>query len=162
MGEHIPRESEEWLAAALKVEADASRPEFSEKLHERICRAVRQSEARPTPLSDAMQGERRRSQAVATAVTIVVLLLAAWCVTQWQPPGSGLPTPVIVENTNDEPATTPDAVDPLVGWPPLAEKARDLDSLVATTMTAQRWGYLDEDARTATRLLIDQLPQFGP
>lgn len=163
MAEYTARESEARLAERLEAEAGAMRPEFSQSLHERICEAALKSEPRATPLPKAMRLGRRRIHAIVAAATVVILTAAAWWATHPQQPGLGPDVPGIVEN---QPEPPPDAVDPLgelnnlVGVP--GRKARDLDSLVASTMTAQRWVYLDEDARTATRLLIDQLPQLDP
>ena len=166
MAKNTARQSEARLAERLKAEAGATRPEFSQSLHERICEAALKSEARATPLPKAMRLGRRRIHAIVAAATIVILTVVAWWATHPRQPGPGPDEQEIVEKQPEQPEPPPDAVDPLDGLNNLVgvpgRKARDLDSLVASTMTEQRWAYLDEDARTATRLLIDQLPQLGP
>jgi len=166
MDKNTARRREASLAERLKAEAGATRPEFSRSLHERICEATLKSEARATPLPKAMLLGRRRIHAVVAATTIVILTVAVWWATHPQRPGPGPDEQKIVEKQPQQPESPLDAVDPLRGLNDLVEtpgdKIRDLDSLVASTMTAQRWAYLDEDARTATRMLIDQLPQLSP
>ncbi len=160
MAKNTARQREASLAERLKAEAGASRPEFSQSLHERICKAALRSETRATPLPKAMRLGRRRVHAVVAATTIVILTVAAWWATHPQQPGLDPDVQKIVVKQPQQPESPLDAVDPLRGLNNLVGVPGDLDSLVASTITAQRWAYLDEDARTAARLLIDQLPQL--
>lgn len=156
MAEQITREENRALAEALKREAEAMRPEFSEGLHERICVALRQSQARAAPLLVASWRGRRWISAAVAAVCVIGVSLAAW-----QLIGPSAPVPVPVVPVVEE-AKLPEASDPLEGWSEATVEPRRTVQLVGlmvdSNLTVNQWASLNHDARLATRMLIDQLP----
>jgi hypothetical protein len=157
---------EEILAEALRQEAAASRPEFSESRHARLCDAVRSAQSsrytecvgsgtRSVPAT--FLGRRHWTLALSAAIA----LLAAVAVWQWneQPglPGAGAGSHVAA--TSRPSATQDDPVADLTHVTELTEQAAEgLDSLVDQAIISQQWAGLDQDARTALAAVIDHLP----
>jgi len=156
MTERISREQERALAARLKHEAEAMRPEFSESLHARICEAIRQGEARTPPVPVPAWRQRRWISAVAAAACVLGVSLAA---RQWIGPSAPQPRPVgpVVEETD-----LPEVPDPLQELSEVTVEPRRKVELVGlmvdSNLTVDQWASLNHDARLATRMLIDQLP----
>lgn len=144
MAERIPNE-EERLAARLKLEAQATRPAFSEALHARICQALDDSEP-PVPRRRLRWRWRDHWALVAIAATLLVgVSLAVW----WSRKGPG-PTEV--------PSEVAVAAGPDMITGPTVRAAEDVGMLVDSTFSEGQWAYLDHDAQVAVRLLMDQLP----
>lgn len=144
------------LAERLKAEAEASRPAFSEELHARLCRALREGETPPAWPAEARLSRRRLAYAAAVlACLAAALLLAVWLGVA---PRRG-PDP------RDTVPQLADGEEPLSGLNALvqitdetAQQAMRVDS----TLLDQQWAYLDHDVRMAASALIDQLQlDFG-
>ncbi len=153
MVERIPTEDERELANRLKREARATEPAFSEALHARICRAVRDS-GPPVRRRPPTFPWRHRWLLLAAAATVV--LGASW-IASWlsRPSGSAVRSPeaeVALVGTGDP------AVEAEMITGPTAELAGQFGMLVDSTLETGRWAYLDHDARVAARFLMDQLP----
>ncbi|OHB71037.1 MAG: hypothetical protein A2V70_15135 [Planctomycetes bacterium RBG_13_63_9] len=153
MGRRISPHEEKALADRLKQEAKASRPAFSEALHARICRAVRQRQTAVPPR--VVAGRSRRRWAVATAAAAC---LVGAVVVVWQMDYLSGRTPEAPEHAR----RNGDSSDPLAQLGAIARVANntttDVGMLMDSDLTARQWAYLDHDARVATRLLIEQLP----
>ena len=156
--EKFPTEpgQEKSLAERLKREAAASRPAFSEALHDRICRAIRDKNAPPAPLPSGRSTARRASlamvaAALAAAATVVLLV--------WRPWESTEPQPGPVQPTAAAPETAPNPLADLENLPVLGQPTPgQLGLLVDATLANQQWAYLDHDARLGAELLIEHLP----
>jgi len=178
MNEDILRTDEAALAEALKREAQATRPLFSEELHARICAAVRQcsvpsqacrpeigsgvevegsvlagtkiATVPPTPSSRIV-----RARWVAYAALAATLLVAGLVtVVTWQP-GAG-PVEMVQQPPGTDTRARPDDV--AVFGEFTEEALRHVDSLVAVDPGTRFWGPLDHDVRLAAGLLLDQVP----
>ena len=153
MVEHMPTEDEQRLADRLKLEARATRPAFSETLHARICRAVKESGA-PMRRRPMTLPRRHRWLLLAAAATLLLSVsLVAWWLTR--PPGSATRSPgfkVAVVERQDP------AVDPGMITGPAGQMAGEFGKLVDSTLETGQWAYLDHDARVAAQFLMDQLP----
>ena len=147
---------DELLSECLRQEAMASRPQFSERLHQRLCRAVRQCEARQlSTLPQPVALRRVGRWALAAAAAIVLLAMAAFV---WQSidrdPMTTLP--------QESEVASAIAVDPSAGLDGVtdlaSQAAENLDNLVDSAIAAQRWAQLDHDARVVIETLADRLP----
>jgi len=156
MAERMTREESRALAEALKREAEAMRPEFSESLHARICSALKQDGVRAAPLPGASWRGHPRLWAAAAAVCLLGVSLAVW---QLIGPSAPLPVPAVPAI---EEAKLPEVTDPLRELSEATVEPRRTAQLVGLTLdsslTLNQWASLDHDARLATRMLIDQLP----
>ena len=153
---------EKWdIADRLRHEAKETRPEFSESLHVRICRAVEQCEMAepPRPVALPRFGRPGISAAVAATLALGVLCLV------WQgssPSGSVLKPGKIVGSAGQEEALVEPEPRPNEALPSPTDvpgnPAVEIGLLVDSTLTNRRWAYLDHDAQLAARMLLDQLP----
>lgn len=153
---------EKWdVADRLRHEAKETRPAFSESLHVRICRAVEQSEMAEPPRTAAAPRLGRAGIVGAVAATLAVAVL--YLVWQGNPTSGPVPKPsdmagsggqedvmVELERGPDGKLQSPTDVP--------GNLAVEIGLLVDSTLTNQRWAYLDHDAQLATRMLLDQLP----
>lgn len=165
MSDPLPIRDEKGLAQRLRRDAESSRPEFSEALHERVCRAIRES--RP----GEVQPKRRRPlgrlalswAAVAVAAACVAAAVIVWKARDVTPrpslPGEG----AIAGHSRPAKAVPPDslanaAVDlsPLTGL--TGQVSAGIPALVDAAMDARRWAYLDHDARLTLEILTDRFP----
>jgi hypothetical protein len=159
---------EKWdIADRLRREAKETRPEFSESLHMRICRAVEQSEMAEPPRPVALPYLSRGGITAAVAATLAVgVLYLVWQGNSpsglFSPSGS-VPKPgEIVSSAGQEKAVVnPDprpneALSSPIDVP--GNPAVEIGLLVDSTLTNRRWAYLDHDVQLATRMLLDQLP----
>lgn len=150
------------LRDRLRREADATQPVFSESLHERIWYAVQES-PKPQAVTHGRRKAAFASRRWFLAATVSASLLAAVFV--WQ---------AAKETTTLSPAVTGN---PGTEAPPLsvdAEWETDLEQIAAltegvtktvdtwldTTLTEQRWAYLDQDAIVILETITNGLP-FG-
>ncbi len=143
MVESMLPDNENVLSDRLKNEAEASRPEFSESLHARICEAVRSGEVSPRRRA-ATRSRRPPAYACVAAACLAVVSVVAW-----QLAGPRTPEPGGTALT----VQTPEQLGELYA---LREPADHLAA--ADPLPSQDWAYLDHDARVVTRLLVDQLP----
>jgi len=153
MADRSSHDDNKALADRLEQEGRETRPVFSKALHARVCRAIEHCEMEelPRPAGASFRG-RWVYSAVAAALVVVALLLA-WrnVVPKGPAPGpvdvavSIPPEPLPVDEMRSPAGATVDA-------------AVEMGLLVDSTMTSQRWAYLDHDARLAAQMLIDQLP----
>ena len=155
-----PKKSHDVLRSALKDDAAASRPVFSEELHAKIVGAIQEKTRQKT--SVALRRVPRRTAmagwlAVAAASLLVGGTLLAWHLASNRipstPPGIAPSRPAVVLAQADEPEMDLDELAGLAN-----DAAKDLDLLVRTRLTEGRWAYLDHDARLAAEALLDQLP----
>lgn len=156
MAKRISPEDEKVLADCLKHEAQASQPAFSEALHARICRALKQSEAQPSRDSGILPSPRRWAYAAIAATCLVGGLLVAWGLSNmfWpEPLPPDVESVVVVPPQASEPLPELDALTGVTG-----RTADQVGMLVDSTLTTQQWAYFQHDARIAAGLLIDQLP----
>jgi hypothetical protein len=147
---------EEFLAERLRQEAKASRPEFSERLHGRLCRAVQECDVRHVAaLRRRMAPLWVGRRAVAAAAAVVLLATA---VVFGPSTGRHRPTQPPHEN-GAEPVT---AIDPSAGMGRVSDLAsqatENLDILMDSAIEAQRWAQLDHDAQVVIQTLADRLP----
>lgn len=158
MVEQIFPDDKKVLADRLKLEAEASRPAFSETLHARIVQTIEQAieecETQPPPPRGRSWWRESWLLAVAAAVCLVITSLAVWRLAVW----SG-PRPDPIGGTAEVPSSPDDSVpalDALVEMPD--GTARRVGTYVDLELRDRRWAYLDHDARIAAELLMDQLP----
>ena len=152
MVNRLTPDDEKILADRLKREAQASRPQFSELLHARICRAIGQSKLQTARRPAAVQWPWRWAYAAIAATLLVGVSLVAWRLSTAPGPS---PRPPVEDLARD------DSARPLRELPRLDEVDRtvtQVGSLVDSTLTTQQWAYLDHDARLVAELLIDQFP----
>lgn len=152
MKNRIPTGEQDRLADHLRQEARATRPEFSQELHERIRQAVRQDElllARNPPAASWRQ--RLMPLTVAAALLLGVSLTAFWVS---GPPDRGPEATRPAESVK----TTESVADPFELAGETGRAAEHLGLLMDSALSQQQWGYLDHDLQLAARLLIDQLP----
>ena len=145
---------EKALVDRLRREALTSRPEFSETLHSRIRRAVRQCEAGKAPARRrpaAIQLFPRGAFATVAAICVLGSLVIAW---------------QSIEGVRESGTVGVDAVDDrefaahmAASVVEMADRAvEEIDALVDSTMVQQQWAYLDHDAQLVVQVLLDQLP----
>lgn len=155
--DNSPTESggKRFLSERLKREAASSRPAFSESLHERICRAIRDQHAPPAPLPAGRSTSRRAGWAMVAAAVAVA---ASVVLVVWRPRQTPEPQPGRVQPT----ASVPEAPNPLAeldNLPVLGDPTpEEFGLLVDATLTRQQWAYLDHDARVGAELLLEHLP----
>ncbi len=153
MVEPIQTYEERGLADRLQAEAKATRPAFSDALHDRICQSLK---PQATPPARRASG-RRSVHARLSAAVVATLLVGAGLVASWlgKSPGPGLPPDAggIASIDLQETAADPDMI-----TAPTGEVAERLALMVDEALTTSQWAYLDHDARVAVRLLLDQLP----
>jgi len=146
----------------LRREALATRAEFSEALHKRICQAIRQAQASPFPAADdvVLRREMRpawgMAAAAACAFTVAVL---AW--REFRSDPRTIPS-VELRAKLESPLANNAKV-----WgggrehatmPPMMAVMGDLLASVDQAIAPSQWAYLDHDARVAFRLFAQVLP----
>ena len=159
MTESNPQKNERELRELLQKEALAARPDFSQPLHDRFCHAIRatmqdkggvQSTDEQVdvarPLKNPSQSRLRTRLRLVTAAGAACLAVAAG-VFWWSDslsPRDGLP------------AGSPN---PLVVLADAAGRTTlDAGLTADNALAANQWGRLDEDAKTAAKMLLDSLP----
>jgi len=152
------------IRARLLAEAEASRPAFSESLHQRTMAAVRarasvspasrEPERTLSPPARQSRPWRGWSLSIATALATCVMLWAGWRAwdSQRGPGQDRGPAPQVAEQPV---AVQPERDGGLPISPPVSE---ELTALVDNTIAQSQWAYLDHDARLATDLVLSQLP----
>ncbi len=145
-GDRMPTDDQDRLATFLRQEAQATRPLFSEPLHERICRAVTEDQIVLMPCRAATPWRQRLAPYAVAAAAVLGISLTTWWLSR--PFGHG---PDLTETVTAEPA--PEVLTRITG-----QVAEQLGLLVDATLSRQQWGYLDHDVQLATRLLMEQLP----
>jgi hypothetical protein len=149
MSQQILPEDETALAQRLRGEAHASRPEFSEQLHARICAAIRMHRPRSQAPRKTSLTLRRWACAAATAACAAGVVLAAGRAFWRADPRHDLTDRAVAAV---EPSAPPDLEALASGT------AQRWGALVDAAWTTSQWAYLDHDARLAANLLLDQLP----
>ncbi len=156
-------EKEFLLHTRLTAEAEAERPEFSEPLHERIMRSVREA---PRPAS--RRAVRRRAAFrlwAAGSAAAVAVTLAVWvysnadrnaAVERPSPPRPGPVSPAPEVPPTPDTTSEEEASLAVVATP----RADQLTALVDDTFAGSQWAYLDHDARLAAGMVLDHIP-FG-
>jgi hypothetical protein len=136
-------QEEKAVAARLRREFAASRPEFSQGLHEQLCRAIR-----PQTAGGATH-RRRHFFAWAMVAAAACLLVGAFAV--WH--GMG-------RTSHSGPRSVAGASKPGMGrmmnW--AGRVAARTDAAVGTAVESQRWVFLDQDARTVLQTPAARLP----
>jgi len=163
MAQRISPEQERLLADRLRREAEASRPEFSDALHAKICQAVERSSHRPLRRRET-SGSARRSTYVAVAVAVLVsATLVVWQAIPRSAP-TGVP-PEVAESVSPK----VDVREPSQGI--AFEHIENLNRLVETldgapqrfdrtvesALIAGPWGGLDHDVRLVTSMVTEPL-----
>ncbi len=148
----IRPEEELRLADRLRSEADASRPPFSEGLHARICQAIEHREP-PALRRPAPQPRRRWLSLVMAATLLIGVSVAAWWLAARAGPAPQESRQEVFMAAAPDPVATPD----IIAAPP-GEALEQFSMLVDSTLATGQWAYLDQDARMAAQLLINQLP----
>jgi hypothetical protein len=126
----------------LRREAKASHPDFSERLHQDICHAVRQSQADQVSLPLINRGvTQRRWASLAVAAAVVLAIFWGWQsgsfihVLERGPIGPE-PSPVVAAHM---PATP--------SLPGLMDRAAlEVDRLISEKLVTEQWAYLEHDA----------------
>lgn len=140
----LPKERE--LARRLREEAVEARPEFSPELHVRLWHALRGHVATP-PVSASLPRKRFWTAAALAAVAASIVCAA---MIGWRLRDVALrPQSVAGGAANAD-------IDVVAG---LADHVSTrIDMLLSSTVTSQRWAYLDHDARLAVQFLADRFP----
>ncbi len=172
MTDSLHTDPEQQLIERLRQEAAQRRPEFSEELHRRICRAVEQERAQPSRLRRRgwwADGRRWTILGAGAAVAAGIALLGAAMLLGWidldRPGAPEAPVPVVhneprvpVEPAPGPVERGPETVPP-AEVPFLAEEAAArVGLLVDATLDNRQWAYLDHDLRLGAELLVDRLP----
>ncbi len=158
MAIRISPDEKKALAERLQREASASRPAFSEALHERICDALKQPQLRPAlPRAGAWwQAPWISAAAAAAAVCVVGVTLAVFFANR--PPATE-PTPIVVEAPKPDPEPTVDPIKELgVVTAPPRDAVVGMGSMLVMNTTTGEYAKLKHDAGVAKRMLIDSLP----
>lgn len=155
MSKRTIRSNERVLADRLRREAEASRPAFSEELHERICLVIERGDA-PSPLKmpsspPEIPSRPKRRLWLTVAAT---LLLAGTSLLAWQLSNSNTPGPVTAIDDGSIAMISQD----LDGFSEMTDNTMAGALLVDSALTTEGWAYLDHDARMATGLVLNQLP----
>ena len=159
MSKRTIRGNERVLADRLRREAEASRPAFSEELHERICLVTNQGDApsrsetaSPRPEIPSPRPDRRLWLTAAAT-----LLLAGASLLAWQ---LNINSDTQVSNPNTPAPVTPNDDGPmdqdLAGFSEITDSTAAGALLVDSILTTEGWAYLDHDARVATELVLNQ------
>lgn len=166
------------LAGRLQREARASRPEFSEDLHERMCRALWPCETGTIMVARVAPPRGRAGRwlvAAAAAASVLIVAGFAWragllstpsdapreAVVAQHEPAAAVPAPLVesaplpmVAEVATEPAADFERVTALVD-----EAAGQFNEFLASAVAVPRFAYLDQDAGLAEGL-AEHLP-FG-
>ena len=146
MGIRMPADDQKHLANRLREEAQATRPEFSQELHQRICQAVQQDKTLPVRHPRAAPWRQRfLPLAVAAALLLGVSFTAWW----FSRPAEQGPGPTEIAES---------VADPFDLAGETGRAAEQFGLLVDSALNQQQWGYLDHDVQLAARLFIEQLP----
>jgi hypothetical protein len=144
------------LAERLRRDAQLTRPEFSETLHERLRTALHTVAPRESPAASAPGRSLRAvlwSWAIATAMSIALLVGSALV---WHTLGRP-PRQTIVQTAPVDPAEPPandvDSTSALV-----ESAATGLGQWMESTLDENQWAGLDRDAATAMATVAGALP----
>lgn len=154
--------NEQSLRDQLRREADATRPAFSEMLHERIWHVVQESEKpKAVPERHSEFSSRHRRWGLVTVIS--ASLLAAVFVWQAAKDQATLDSSLTGSIKAETPPLSVDAelhadleqIATLTGG-----VTETVDAWLDTTLTEQRWAYLDQDATVFLETITKSLP-FG-
>lgn len=167
MSPRISEGDERLLAERLRREAFASRPEFSEALHARLCQAVEASRSvTPSPAARPLDPRSRAtpwSMILALAACFLAMSLVGWQVYRWdQQAGlAGVNRPDLKSPGEPAPSLAQASSEP-VNLHPVAGLAEgmsaSLPALMDSALTGQRWAYLDHDAQLTMELFKQRFP----
>jgi hypothetical protein len=138
-------QGEKAVAARLRREFAASRPAFSEGLHDRLCEVIRRQ-----PAGGATRRAHRVSRWALVAAAAAACLLIAASVA-WR--GIGRLRDSRVRAVARAPRAGMGRMTGLAGT-----VAAKTGAVVDAAVRAQRWAYLDQDARTALKMPVARLP----
>jgi hypothetical protein len=171
MSKRTPLHNERALAERLCREAKQSRPEFSESLHARICRAIEECPRqqapiwRRGPLAHLRQepsrhpGAARHRLSVWASVAVAAACLACVAMVAW--PKNEIPGGPSADG-NGQSGLWAESSAPTLDLESVAGLAMrvsdDLRDWVDSAAATQRWAYLDGDARLAVEMLAARLP----
>ncbi len=156
---------EKALGDRLRAEAAQSRPDFSEALHARICRAVQHCRPDEAGVDRRPAGSRRGPRRTLATVAVAASLGTAMFVWQAYRNGYG-PDGARPGGLADRAATggtsLADAPDfhvelyAVTGF--AATMPEKIDALIDSAVATQQWTDLGDDARLTVRMLADRLP----
>jgi hypothetical protein len=150
------RSEEQVLEKRLRGEALASRPEFSQALHDRLCAAVCDSAVRRVSVVQSAGRGRWLVRGVAMAAAVAAVLLTSIVVWRGQADREDQRLAVLPENSSGSIEET------LVSWRGMAAFAdsavEGLDGFVDSEVDMDGWANLDDDACLAMKTLADDLP----
>ena len=171
MFRQVPSAKEQALGERLRREAFASRPTFSEPLHDRIVRAVQwrraeesEAHANSRPLTAAGYSPAAWfSRGAIAACALCAVAIGWWLSDNHRPPNLPANDSVAAAGSQAGPASAPnDAAAPTTELPSigeLADRAADsLDELAAAASLKPQSAQLEHDARLAADMLIERLP----
>lgn len=166
MSDPNPIHDEKTLAERLRDEARRSRPAFCEALHARIWRAIGESRQRRPAEARPEQRRTGKRSALAWAIVAAACLAAAAIVwkTRDTAPRPALPGEEAIAGRPQlaSPASPGAAADEAVDFSPVTgltgQVSAGIPGLVDAAIDAQRWAYLDHDARLTLEILADRLP----
>ncbi|MEA1950621.1 MAG: hypothetical protein U9N87_04510 [Planctomycetota bacterium] len=138
-------------AQRLKQEAMAQRPGFSQSLHDRLCAAIRENSPdtkrdapRPLKIRARPWAPSRRSFVSAAAACLIVAAAGLLWWSHTSQPRIALPA---------------DGPNPLATLADAAgQTTLDAGLAAEDALAANRWGRLDEDAKTAAKMILNSLP----
>jgi hypothetical protein len=141
---------EQCVADRLRREIGQSRPAFSEELHARLSRALRQDQANKLSLPTTRPAARRLSRwaSLLAATCLLVAVCAAWqAMHAARDAGPGAPALA----TRRKPG--------LGSMSELAHRAvAKTDAVVNAAVKAHRWAGLDQDVRSLLKTPVARLP----
>ncbi len=151
MTESNAPKTEQELRELLKKEAMLARPDFSPDLHERFRNAIRTSlpgerDGAPQYLKNTRENRLHRRLRSFAAAGAACVIIASAGVFWWN-------------RTTSAPRISAAAPNPVAAFTDVAGRA-SLDAALAAddALAANQWGRLDEDAKTAAKMLLENLP----
>ena len=141
---------EKLVADRLRREIGQSRPEFSEELHARLRRALRQDQANKLshPRARPAAGRLFRWASVLAAICLLLAVCAAWQAMHASR-DAGPHAPALA--TRGKPS--------LGSMSELAHRAvAKTDAMVSAAVKAHRWAGLDQDVRSVLKMPVARLP----
>ena len=135
------------LRKRLNEEAMAARPEFSQTLHDRFCDAIRESVSTENNARPDTKPTIRHYRLIPAAITAAACLAIAAGIYWW----GHSPSPQAI--------STPSAPNPLAALADVpARAALSAEATASGMLASNQWGGLNEDAKTAAKMLLDSLP----
>jgi hypothetical protein len=154
------------LGQRLRQAASAARPEFSEALHRRICRAIETGAVRPRRSRPGRRRLFRAAAAVAAAACAVLLAVTLWMGPPERSAAPGRAGPLADRGAfparADVAPTAIDASEEAVGLAAICDLADraggQFSLLVDSALDRLRWAELDRDARRTADVVGQRFP----